>query len=374
MGERYFLDANAGGSVDPRVREHMRALPDEADANPASPHALGRAARALLEDARERVAALCGVGAGEVVFTSGGTEADNLAVATGLAWCRARGGEAWLSPIEHPSVAAPLAAAVTAGAAHRPLAADRRGLVVAPEAADRPFFLSLVEAQPETGVVQDHGPFARLAADGHGLLHVDSSQAFGRVPTPTTVVEAGLRTLSPHKCGGPKGVGVLVVRDGIEVAPVLRGGPQELGRRPGTQCARLAQGAALALELAALEVGERRARMQAALDAFLAPLVAGGACRVMFEDAPFLLPNTRTIDVTPHEARHLLPALDLAGLCLSFGSACSSGAQLASRSLLACGVDERTARRCLRVSVTHDSGEEKMKRAAVLFLQALARV
>ncbi|MFQ5504378.1 MAG: cysteine desulfurase family protein [Planctomycetota bacterium] len=374
------LDYNAGAPLDPRVQAEMLELPEEADGNPSSPHRLGRRARGILEDARERVAGALGVRPVEIVFSSGGTESNNLAVHSGFAHAARRGGEVWLSPIEHPSVTESCRyLAETSQAGSRMLAAGRDGRVVIPTDS-LPSFISLIHAHHETGVVQDLAQLSTRLRESGGLLHSDASQSLGRLDLGPVVELCDLLTLSPHKAGGPRGIGVLVVREGREFRSVLRGGSQELGRRPGTQCPRLAAGAARAIELACSEWRARAELMQSALDAFLSRLPLSGkhsgTCRVVCTASPpgSMLPNTRSLSFHPLEARLLLPALDMQGILVSYGAACSSGAMDPSPSLLALGLAEEEARSCLRISVGPERNSKKIDQAADLFLQVIARI
>jgi cysteine desulfurase len=368
---RFNLDFNAGAPVDVRVRDGMAALPSAADANPNSPHARGRAARDLLEAARERIAVAIGTEPDEVVFTSGGTESNNMAVATGLGVALATGRPAWSSRIEHPSVAVPFAAGETTWTRH--LALTRAGEVVVPNEDQPRAFVTAVLAHHELAVVQDLAPLAAWAHAAEALLHSDLSQALGRVALEPLLPLLDYATLSPHKAGGPKGIGVLIAKRGRPCAPVLRGGAQELGRRPGTQCVRLAHGAAVAIELAEREQADRAERMQRSLDAVL-ERVTRTQGRVVCDRAARLLPNTRTVSLAPLAARHALPALDLAGILVSFGSACTSGAREVSASLLALGFDDEEARSCVRISVAHDLEIETAQDAGNVFCQALVHL
>jgi cysteine desulfurase len=371
----WFLDYNAGAARDPRVRAYMESLPDEAEANPSSPHTLGRKARSLLEEARERVADVLGVAASEILFCSGGTEANNIAAHTGYWHAKDRSQRIAVSPIEHPSMSAPLANLLAGDDADMSLLLeiDGGGRAVVPADDVDLGFLSLTHAQHETGVLQDPGRFAPWARKSSALLHSDASQSLGRVPIVDVVPGFDLVTFSPQKCGGPKGIGVLYIRTGCAPRSVLQGGEQELGRRAGTQSASLALGAAYAMELASSEKEARSATMSAAIEVLQNELKKGVECKALFPDSA-LLPNTICVDASPVEARLLLPALDLAGLYVSFGSACSSGSFEASPALLASGVSRERAHCCLRISVGPDAEKIEMQVAANRFCTTLSRI
>lgn len=381
------LDHNAGAPLDPRVDEALRELGPVADGNPHAAHERGRAARGVLEAARERIAAVVGRRPDEVVFCSGGTEANNIAVATGARLARARRLPFVVSPIEHPSVAMPvsdLRGDARLDVRVLDIEADPRFALVLPREAVA--FVTCIVAQGEVGTLQDlpqlrAGIDAACASAGapRPVLHSDASQGLGRVDLAAALEVADLVTLSPHKVGGPRGIGVLLAREGLSLAAVLRGGAQELGRRPGTQSPRLAHGAALAIELARVEWQERAATMRANLDAFLSGLAAHraeGAVQVIGEDrlacSPHaLLPNTRSLLCPRVDARVLLPALDVQGIGVSHGSACSSGASEPSSLLVSLGLTPAEARSTLRVSVGAHPENEKLRHAGGLFSQVL---
>ncbi len=374
MTEIFDLDYNAGAPLDSRVREAMDSLPDVADANPHSPHQRGRAAAGILERARERIAAVLSVGADEVVFTSGGTESNNLAVCSGAAIATQAGRPFAASVLEHPSITMAVEAFVPAEY-RMALPVDSSGVVdVAWLQRAEPAFATVILAHHELGVVQD---LVTLAAELHacgGVLHSDASQAVGRIPVAEALAVCDYATLSPHKCGGPRGIGIWIVRKGRFAAQLLRGGAQELGRRAGTPSPRLAHGAAEALCLALAERDARATRMQAALDALLVPVERAGL-RVLCADAgQAMLPNTRTLCMPDVDARHAVPALDLAGILVSYGSACTSGAREPARSILALGTPRPIAARCLRISLPENMTVKNARTAGALLCQAVGRI
>jgi len=370
-----FLDYNAGAPPDPRLREVLAGFPPEIHANPASPHSAGRTARRYLEEARERIAASLGIEPLEVCFVSGGTEANNLAVRCGFGWAEEEGAVALRSLQEHPSVRVPFDhEAARSGVGVRDLAVDARGFQALPgEWEGGPAFLSLIYGQNETGVCQEALELCRRVRKAGGLVHRDASQALGRAPLSAVLAEADYLTLSPHKAGGPKGIGLLILREGRPFHPLLRGGEQEFGRRPGTPCALAAQAAAFTVEWALEEWRDRASRMSAALAAFEEGLPPAGWRRVPEPVEGARLPNTLSFRVEGVAARDLLPALDVEGVALSHGSACSSGAREPSRVLRALGLSRGEAASCLRVSVGPELGCELAKRAGLLCSQVLAR-
>ena len=357
MTPAVYLDYNATTPVRP---EAAAAVVDALGltGNASSVHRFGRLARRKLEDAREAVAALVGAPAERVVFTSGGTEANNLAL-TGAGRARRL-----VSAGEHDSVlnAAP-------GAERIPL---RRDGVVDLDALEarlgddaRPALVSVMLANNETGVIQ---PVARAAETAHGrgaLVHCDAVQGAGKIPVDMAALGVDLLSLSAHKLGGPQGVGALIVAEGIELAPLLLGGGQERRHRAGTENLPgiAGFGAAAECALAGLErmagLAELRDRLERRLRA-RAPeieIYGGGAPR---------LPNTSCFGTPGLAAEIQVMALDLAGIAVSAGAACSSGKVAPSHVLGAMGASEAEAGSAIRVSLGWDSGAADIER----FLEA----
>ena len=337
-----YLDYNATAPVRPAaaaaVAEAMALT-----GNASSVHGFGRRVRARIEEAREAVAELVGARPEQVVFTSGGTEANNQALA------RAAGGRTLVSAGEHDSIlqAAPEAAQVPLdpeGAIDLTALGD---LLAAPPA---PALVSIMLANNETGVIQPVAEAARMARAAGAIVHCDAVQAAGKVPLAFGDLGVDLMSLSAHKLGGPQGVGALVVAEESGLAPLLRGGGQERRRRPGTEnvigiagfgaaareAARdLAAFAGLARWRDRLEAGVRALAPAARLFGAAAPRLANTAC--------FALPGLR--------AETQIMALDLAGVAVSAGAACSSGKVQPSHVLRAMGADEETADCAIRVSL-----------------------
>ena len=366
----WFCDWNAGAPVLPDVLQCFLDVERSCSANPASAHAPGRRARGVLEAARSRIAQALGVLAEDVVFTSGGTEAANLAV-------RGLGDPnlpVLLSPAEHPAVFEP---ALVRGT--RPWAVDASGaaLVADPETAVG--LICLVHSQSELGTLQPVRSALGLADSLRVPLLVDAAQTLGREDLQPLVALGATLVLSPHKAGGLRGHGALVGR-GLHgrLRPLLRGGAQELGLRPGTQSPALAMANALAIELAIAQRPRRAARMRAVRAAFLDGLRRTAATHVVLTpladsatvgvDSATVgvaqsVPNTAMIHFAGVDGRNLLPALDLAGVHASHGSACSSGAPTPPRILSALGLDDAQARACVRFSCGGDEDLAAIERA-----------
>jgi cysteine desulfurase len=334
---RIYLDHNATTPLDPAVRQAMVEAFD-LPGNPSSIHAEGRAARDRIERARRQVAALLGAAADELVFTSGGTEANHLALVGGG---RRR---VLAAAVEHPSVLGVEHEVVPVdGEGRVDLAALERMLEGGP-----PAVVAVALVNHELGTVQDVPAVAKLAAAKGALVHLDAVQAAGRMPVDVRGLGADTVAVSAHKLYGPKGVGALWIRRGLDLAPLVAGGHQERERRPGTENVAGAIGFGAAAELAAARLEADRAHLAAvggALEAGIVGLGArmhgAGAARVpgvvnaAFEGAPGEL---------------VVQALDLAGVAASTGAACTSGTVTASPVLLAIGLPRERALEAVRLS------------------------
>lgn len=351
-----YLDHAATTPVRPEVRAAMEPFYGPQFGNPSSAHRWGRAARAALDEARERVAACLGARADEIVFTSGGTESDNLAVLG--AW-RARQGErrraVVSTPVEHKAVLAAVHHAATEGAEERLLVVDDDGVAdlasVEAVLGDDAAVCSVMWVNNETGVVQ---PVPELAARAraHGVVfHTDAVQAFGRLAVDVGHVPVDLLTVSGHKLGAPKGVGALYVRRGTPLAPLFHGGTQDRGRRPGTENVAYAVALATAAELAVAEREAEGVRLAALRDALEATILAGAPDAVVHGGGAERAPHITNVSVPGVDGAALLLALDLHGVAASGGSACQTGKTEPSHVLLAMGVEPALATGAVRFSV-----------------------
>ncbi|HTJ65017.1 MAG TPA: cysteine desulfurase family protein [Alphaproteobacteria bacterium] len=341
-----YLDYNATQPVKPAVREAMLdAL--EFPSNASSVHRLGQQARHAVERARAEVASLIGAEPAEIVFTAGATEAN----ATALNGIPNR--ILLASAIEHPSVGNARQEQLTV-----PVRAD--GLVDL-DALDRmlaalaePALVSLMLVNNETGVIQPVAEAAAIAHRHEALIHSDAAQAPGRIPVDVRALDVDLLTLSAHKMGGPQGAGALYIRDSVTLAPLLRGGGQERRRRAGTENVAAIAGFGVAAWLTAEDAG-LNAQLTALRDEMEARLVAIAPDVAIHGRTVPRVCNTSCFGVPGLLAETLLIALDLAGIAVSSGAACSSGAVEPSPVLLAMGVPEAAAREAIRVSLGWDS-------------------
>jgi cysteine desulfurase len=375
-----YLDHNATTPLDPEVLEAMRPH-WLASGNPESRHSAGRAARRAWEGAKESVARILGADPSEVIFTSGGTEANNLAI-FGLAGAEGDPGHVVSSPIEHPAIAEPVARLEAAGfAVDRPSIdgeglADAGQMAAALRAATR--FATLMLANNETGAIQPVGPLAEAARERGIPVHTDAVQAVGRIPVDFHALGASTLAASAHKFHGPVGVGLLLVRQGIRLGSRLFGGGQQQGRRPGTVAVPLAVGLAKALERWHDELDARRGRWLALRDRLESGLLAAlGPERVIRNgprDEARRLPQTLNVGFPGLDGDALLMQLDLAGIAASLGSACASGSTRPSPTLLAMRVPDDRLRSSVRFSLGAATTEAEIEAALPRILSVVDRV
>ncbi len=332
-----YLDHAAASPLRPEVREAMAPFRDGLVGNPSSVHRWGRSARATLEEARDRTAALLGVGGREIRFVRGGTESVNLAILGRFGGSQAEGkGEPLFvrSSLEHSAVRESMDELSSRGARVETVSVAPSGEIDMPglEALlrEKPELVSFQWVNQETGIVLPIPEIAERCRAAGVLLHVDAVQAAGRVPLDLTENPIPLLSLSAHKLGGPRGMGVLLVRSGAEIRPILFGGGQEGEIRPGTEDIAGAVGTARALEVALWELEEEVDRLSELRDLLATRLKEGiERLRVHAEHAP-RAPHILNVGI-PELPRDLLPgALDLEGVAISAGSACRSGSTAVS--------------------------------------------
>ncbi|HKB07191.1 MAG TPA: cysteine desulfurase family protein [Candidatus Polarisedimenticolia bacterium] len=368
---RIYLDHNATSPLLPTAHEAMTRVLAQGAGNASSLHTPGRAARLVIESARQEVARLIGALPEEIVLTSGGTESNNLAIFGAAA--AAAGRPVVTSDIEHPSVLGPMQELERRGMEVRRVRPTRDGVVPAGDvlraAGEGAALVSLMLANNEVGTLQ---PVAEVGAElrRRGILfHCDAAQAAGKVPVDVRGLGVDLLSIAGHKFGGPQGVGALYVRRGLELHPHLRGGGQELNRRPGTENVAAIAGLGAAAAETATSVGES-ARRQSGLRDFLEEEISrrlpGSAVNGR---AVTRIPNTSSLAIRGVTGESLVVALDLEGVAISAGSACSAGTIRKSHVLEAMGLREE-ARESIRVSLGPGTTRDEL----VTFLEALQRV
>ena len=372
---RIYLDNNATTPVLPEVFEAMRPWFGEHFGNASSIHHHGQETRAAVENARESVAKLLGCGASEIVFTSGGTEADNLA----LAGLIKAGDHVITSSIEHHAVLHAAKHLEEVGCDVTFLPVDGRGLVDPADVqrALRPStkLISIMMANNETGVLQPVEAIGKMAAEAGVAFHTDAVQAAGKVPIDVKTIGCHVLSISGHKMHAPQGVGALYVKKGTKLAPLFFGGRHERSRRAGTENVPgiVALGKAAELAREGLQRGDdkrirtMRDRLEKGILSQVDEAGVNGA------DAP-RVPNTSNIHFDHIEGESLVIALDLKGLAVSTGAACSSGAIEPSHVLLAMGLKPERARASIRFSLGKQTCEEEIDFSLKLVLETVARL
>lgn len=358
---RAYLDYNATAPLRPEAVEALaRAL--ALGGNPSSVHREGRAARAELETARDRIAALVNADPAGVIFTSGGTEANNLALAqTAGLGCRT----ILHSAIEHPAVSEP---AAHQGLPVEILPVDNNGRLdleaarTAIKAAAGPIFVSVMLANNETGTIQPVRELAHIVRQAGGILHVDAVQAAGRIAIDIKELGAHMLSLSSHKIGGPQGAGALILAEDRALDPHLKGGGQERRRRAGTENVAGLAGFGAAAEAVTAELGEQADRLRILRDKLEARLRDRAPDLRVFGAGAERIANTSCFAAPGLDAETLVMALDLDGVSVSSGAACSSGKVARSHVLSAMGVTEPLARGAIRASLGWQTSEQHIDR------------
>lgn len=359
-----YFDHNATTPLDAAVREGMLPYLDSRFGNASSRHDYGREARRAIDEARQRVAHAVGAHPTEVIFTSGGSEANNLFV-KGAAACLEPGLIA-VSSIEHPCVREPAKALRKSGWRLREIAVDRNCRVASADyqaaLAESPAIVSVMLANNETGVVQDVATLAAQAASKRTWFHTDAVQACGRVALDFRALNAAgvhAMTLSAHKLGGPKGAGALVVDKRVDLQPLIAGGGHERGLRSGTENVAAIVGFGLAAE-SAIQHLDRRRRVLAALQSELETGLEHLGATIFAAAAP-RLPNTSYFAFDGVDGETLVGRLDRAGFAVAAGAACSSANPEPSHVLLAMGVSPELARGAVRVSLGFDNTSAQVR-------------
>jgi cysteine desulfurase len=381
-----YLDHNATTPLDPRVAEAMSECYAAGYFNPASAHAAGRKARDAIEQARNRIAELLGadvsrLNSAELIFTSGGTESNNLAL-RGLVGSPPNQTE--LSPprvivsaIEHPSVMGTARQLHSEGYDVRLLPVDTNGVIRLGKLTGlfnaRTRLVSVMLANHETGVLQPVAELARICHEHGVLLHTDAVQVVGKLPVSFDELGVDALTLSAHKFHGPRGIGALIVRGGVRLRPILFGGFQQQGLRPGTEPVVLAMGLMRALEVWHDEADERAEQMATLRDRLESLLRTACPEAIVNGGSAARLPHCTNISFPGVDRQALLLALDQAGICCSTGSACASGSSEPSPVLMAMKCSESVIESSLRISLGATTSPMEIDKAAQIILQTVAK-
>jgi len=373
-----YLDHNATTPVMPAVLEAMTSVFREDFGNASSVHAFGQAAKRRLEEARRQVARILGAQPNEIVFTSGGTEADNLAILGLVRYDTRPVKHVITSAIEHPAVLETCAQLEREGVEVTRLPVNSQGLVD-PDDVRRALrrhtvLVSIMHANNELGTIQPIADIARLAREAGVWMHSDGVQALGKIRVHVADLGVDLYSISAHKIYGPKGVGALFVRQGVPLGRIQFGGHHERDRRPGTENVPGAVGLAAAVSLMQSDFEQEAARLAGLRDRLEQGILERVPnVSVNGRGAP-RVPNTSSLCFHGVDGEALLIALDLAGFAVSSGAACSSGASEPSHVLTAIGLERKDARSSLRFSLGRLNTEDQIKRLIEAVAEAVARL
>ncbi len=361
---RIYLDNNATTRPFPEVVDAVAHHFQYSFANPGSRHAEGRQARKTLEDAREKIASILGAEPSEVIFTSGGTESSNMAV---FGFTRSKPGTILLTAGEHPATMESCQVLQQSGWKLKILDVDSDGRLI-PEQFDMlPWdeikLVTIILAHNETGVIQDITALSRLCQEHNVPFHVDAVQAVGKIPVDFQQLAVSSLALGAHKFHGPRGIGALLLRDGLSLAATQFGGHQESGRRPGTELVALAAGMARALELWHQDHDARMHTLCQLRDRLENELREQCPCVVVNGSAQHRLPNTLNLAFPGLDGEALLVALDLEGISCSLGSTCASGSAEPAATLVAMKCPPEVLSSSVRFSLSIDNTEDEIVEA-----------
>lgn len=369
-----FFDHNSTTALKPQVLEAMLPWLTQATGNPTSRHVYGRNARDAMELARKQIAECVGVQASQVVFTSGGTEANNFAV-KGIT-NNLSPTQLLISSIEHPCVTRPAQVLAWQDWKVAQIGVNSQGVIDLAQAAQalstRTGLVSAMLANNETGAIQPVAELAKLTKAHGALLHTDAVQAFGKIDVDMSALGVQAMTISSHKIGGPIGVGALIVDKRVDIAPLLHGGGQERRLRSGTENVAGIIGFAKACQLALQSMASRHTTVKQLRDQLESGLNTLGA--VIFAQQAERLPNTSFFAMPHIEGETLVTALDKAGFAVASGSACSSDSTEPSHVLLAMGVTPDLARGAVRVSLSDSNSSEEITQFLAALQQQVQRL
>lgn len=360
---KVYLDHSATTPVDPEVASLMMTYYTEKYGNPSSIHSFGQEAKQALEEARRQVADFIGAKPEEIIFTSGGTEADNLAIIGATKAYQKKGKHLITSAVEHHAVLETLEYLAKNGFELTILPVDENGRVSVEDVkkAIRPdtIFMSIMHANNEVGTIQPIAEIGRIARERGVIFHVDAVQSLGKIPVNVDAMNVDMLTISSHKIYGPKGVGALYVRKGIRLTPRAHGGGQEKKRRSGTENTPGIIGFGKACELSQERMAEEALRLEKLRDRLLHGITERiDHVKVNGPQGSERLPNNVNVSIQFVEGESLLLSLDMLGIAASSGSACTSGSLDPSHVLLAMGMPHEIAHGSLRFSLGRQNTQE----------------
>jgi cysteine desulfurase len=361
MTSTIYLDNNATTPPLPEVIDEVARVMRDCYGNPGSRHRAGRKARQVLEECRENIAAWLGASPTELIFTSGGTEANNLAI---RGFTQGTPGTIVLSPGEHPSVLETCRALVREGWKLHQLRVDSAGRLIPEELPAETRLVSVILAHNETGVIQDVAPLAEQCRARGIPLHLDGVQAVGKIPVDFRRLGVTSLSFGAHKFHGPRGVGGLLVTENATLSPLLKGGHQEAERRAGTEPVALIAGMAVALGAWQAAQVERSSQVQQRRDLLQALLLERCAPAVVNAVEATRLPNTLNISFPGVDGEALLVALDLEGVACSLGTTCASGSSEPAAILVAMGLSADLYRSAVRFSLSFLNSQAEIEIAA----------
>jgi cysteine desulfurase len=376
--KRIYLDYAATTPMHPEVVKAMLPYFTDAFGNPSSIHSYGQEAKGAIEEARVKVADLIGARGEEIIFTSGGTEADNFAL-KGVAFANeSKGNHIITSSIEHHAVIETCKFLERRGFRVTYLPVDEYGLVdpgdVRKAITDNTILISVMQANNEMGTIEPIAEIGKIAREAGIYFHTDAVQTVGHIPVDINELEVDLLSMSAHKVYGPKGVGALYIRKGTKLIPFMHGGDQERRRRASTENVPGIVGLGKAVELVQQEMGEEAERLTYLRDQLIKGLL-GRIDHTRLNGHPLKrLPNNVNVSVDYVEGESMLLNLDLEGICASTGSACSSSSLEPSHVLLALGLSPEQAHGSLRFSLGKWTSEEEIERVLEVLPRVVAKL
>jgi cysteine desulfurase len=376
--KRIYLDHNATTPVHPEVLEAMLPYFKEKFGNPSSIHGFGRDAKVALEEARDKVAGLLGASSNEIFFTSGGTESDNLAV-KGTAFAnRKKGFHIITSKIEHHAILESCKFLEKEGFELTYLSVDSKGIVDPDELRkairDDTILVSIMYANNEVGTIQPIEELSKISNEGGAYFHTDAVQAMGKIPINLKKLNVDMLSISGHKIYGPKGVGAIYIRKGVRITPWSHGGHHERSRRAGTENIPGVVGFAKAIEIVVKGIDEQNKHLRHLTETFYKKLVDTIPDVILNGDLERRIPNTLNLSFKGVEGESIILSLDLKGVAVASGSACTSGTLEPSHVLSAMGIDPAIAQGAIRFSFGRDNTMEDVEYVASLLPEIVERL